>query len=116
MMKKAGDALGVAPTRVFGKDRFATCVAVNDTFKNVLNGDTICVATGMDFPDALAGGVFAALNRAPLFLINGKTTTLTLSDTQKSYLKAKSPQKIYTFGGTGAVPDSHVQIIAKASI
>ena len=116
MMKKAGDALGVKATRVFGKDRFATCVAVNDTFKDVLSGDTICVATGMDFPDALAGGVFAALNHAPLFLINGKVKSLTLSDTQKSYLKTKAPQKIYTFGGTGAVPDSHVQAVAAASV
>ena len=116
MMKKAGDAVGVKATRVFGKDRFETCVAVNDKFKDVLNGDSICVATGMDFPDALAGGVFAALNKAPLFLVNGKLKTLTLSDTQKAYLKTKAPQKLYVFGGTGAVPDSHVQTVAKASV
>ena len=116
MMKKAGDALGVTPTRVFGKDRFATCVAVNDTFKDTLNGDTICVTTDMDFPDALAGGVFAALNKAPLFLVNGKVKTLSLSDQQKFYLKTKSPQKLYVFGGTGAVPDGHVQTVAKASV
>ncbi len=116
MMKKAGDAVGVKATRVFGKDRFETCVAVNDKFKDVLNGDSICVATGMDFPDALAGGVFAALNKAPLFLVNGKLKTLTLSNTQKAYLKTKAPQKLYVFGGTGAVPDSHVQTVAKASV
>ena len=116
MMKKAGKALGITPTRAFGKDRFETCAAVNDTFKDVLNGDTICIATGMDFPDALAGGVFAALNKAPLFLVNGKAATLTLSATQKSYLKSKLPQKIYTFGGTGAVSNNHVQIVANSSV
>ena len=76
----------------------------------------LCVATGMDFPDALAGGVFAALNKAPLFLVNGKSKTLTLSESQKSYLKSKSPQKIYTFGGTGAVPDNHVKVVSGASV
>lgn len=116
MMKKAGDALGVKPTRVFGKNRFETCVAVNNNFKSVLNGDTICIATGLDFPDALAGGVFAAKNKAPLLLINGKAATLTLSDTQQSYLTTKAPKKLYVFGGTGVVPDSHIQTVAAASV
>lgn len=116
MMKKAGDALGIAPQRVAGKNRFETCVEVNNTFKDVLDGNTVCVATGMDFPDALAGGVFAALNHAPLFLINGKAATLTLSNTQKSYLNDKSPRKLYVFGGTGAVPNSHIQKVASAYV
>ena len=115
MMKKAGDALGVTPTRVFGENRFETCVAVNEKFADILDGTSICVATGMDFPDALAGGVFAALNKAPLFLVNCKAKSLALSDSQKSYLKTKSPQKLYVFGGTGAVSDSHIQTVAKAS-
>ncbi|MBQ8120834.1 MAG: cell wall-binding repeat-containing protein [Ruminococcus sp.] len=114
MMKKAGNALGVTPKRLSGKNRYETCVAVNNTFKDTLNGDSICVATGMDFPDALAGGVFAANNKAPLFLVNGKAATLTLSDTQKSFIKTKSPQTIYVFGGTGAVPDSHARTVAAA--
>ena len=116
MLNKAGNALGVTPTRVFGKDRFETCVAVNNKFATVLNGKSICVATGMDFPDALAGGVFAALNKSPLFLVNGKVKTLTLSNTQKSFLKTKSPQIIYAFGGTGAVPDIHVGEVMTSSI
>ena len=116
MMKKAGNVLGVTPTRVFGANRFETCVAVNEKFKDTLSGDSLCVATGMDFPDALAGGVFAALNKAPLFLINGKAKTLTLSDEQKSYLKAKGAGFIITFGGTGVVPDNHIVDIAKNSI
>ncbi len=114
MMKKAGKALGVTAKRVFGKDRFETCVAVNTKFKSVLNGDTICVATGMDFPDALAGGVFAAMNKAPLFLVNGKAKTLNLSDLQAAYLKTKAAKKICVLGGTGAVPDSHALTIADA--
>ena len=115
MMKKAGNTLGVTPIRVFGKDRFETCVAVNEKFADVLNGDSISIATGMDFPDALAGGVFAAMNKSPLFLINGKVKTFTLNESQKSYLKIKLPKILYVFGGTGAVPNSHIQTVAKAS-
>ena len=116
MMKKTRNALGVTPLRVFGANRFETCVAVNEKFADVLDGDMLCVATGMDFPDALAGGVYAALNKAPLFLINGKAKTPQLSDEQKTYLKTKAAEKITAFGGTGVVPDNHIADIAKNSI
>ena len=115
MMKKAGAALGVTPTRIFGANRFDTCVAVNEKFADVLGGNTICVATGMDFPDALAGGVYAAKNKAPLFLINSKTKTATLSENQTAYLKAKAAGNIVAFGGTGAVSDEYIEEIAKCS-
>ena len=114
MATKAAKALGLSKTtRIAGKDRFATCVAVNEKFAYVLDGDMLCVATGMDFPDALAGGVYAAINKAPLFLINGKAKTPQLSDEQKAYLKTKAAGKITAFGGTGVVPDSHIADIAK---
>ena len=70
----------------------------------------------MDFPDALAGGVFAALNRAPLFLINGKVKTPSLNNRQKAYLEEKAPNKITIFGGEGVVPDKHIEEIAKYSV
>lgn len=116
MMKKAGNALGVAPTRLFGANRFETCIAVNEKFAGVLNGKMLCVATGMDFPDALAGGVYAAINKAPLFLVNGKLNTPKLTDDQKAYLKTKAASKITVFGGTGAVSDEFVKLIANAGV
>lgn len=116
MMKKAGNALGVAPTRLFGANRFETCIAVNEKFAGVLNGNMLCVATGMDFPDALAGGVYAAINKAPLFLVNGKLNTPKLTDDQKAFLKTKAASKITVFGGTGAVSDEFVKLIANAGV
>ncbi len=114
MMKKAGSALGLTfnktITRVAGKNRYATCVAVNNKFKGVLSGKALCIAKGLDFPDALAGGVFAAANKAPLFLADNK-----LTDEQTKYLKAKKASQLYVFGGTGAVPNSLVQSISAAS-
>lgn len=110
MMKTAGDALGIEPTRVFGKNRFETNIAVNDTFKEVLTGNCVCAATGADFPDALAGGVYAALNRAPLLLVTG-----TLSQQQTDYLKNKNAQRVVVFGGKGAVSDELANKIASVN-
>ena len=117
MASKAAKALGLSKAaRVAGSNRFLTCVEVNKKFSDVLTGDKICVATGMDFPDALAGGVYAAKNKAPLLLINGLAKSTNLLDEQKAYLKAKSADSITTFGGTNAVPDEHITDIAKNSI
>ena len=116
MMKNVAKALGLTSgktvQRVAGANRYETCVAVNNKFKSVLSSDGICVAKGLDFPDALAGGVYAAATRQALFLADGKK----LQDVQNTYLKGKNAGKITIFGGTGAVPDSLVKLIAKASI
>ena len=116
MMKNVAKALGLTSgktvQRVAGANRYETCVAVNNKFKSVLSSDGICVAKGLDFPDALAGGVYAAATKQALFLADGKK----LQDCQNTYLKGKNAGKITIFGGTGAVPDSLVKLIAKASI
>ena len=116
MMKNVANALGLTVNktvvRVAGVNRYETCVAVNNKFKSVLTGDGICVAKGLDFPDALAGGVYAAATKQALFLADGKK----LQDYQNTYLKGKNASKITVFGGTGAVPDELVKLIAKASV
>ncbi len=116
MMKNVAKTLGLTVNknvqRVAGANRYETCVAVNKKFKNVLPSDGICVAKGLDFPDALAGGVYAASTKQALFLADGKK----LLDCQNTYLKGKNAAKITVFGGTNAVPDSLVNLIAKASI
>ena len=109
MMKAAGDALGIEPTRISGNNRYETCIAVNEAFNDVLTGNCLCVATGADFPDALAGGVYAALYYSPMMLAAGS-----LSKKQTDYLKDKNAQQIVVFGGKGAVPDELVDKIAKA--
>ena len=116
MMKNVAKALGLTVNktvqRVAGKNRYETCTAVNNKFKSVLTGDGICVAKGLDFPDALAGGVYAAATKQALFLADGKK----LQDCQNTYLKSKNAGKLTVFGGTGAVPDDLVKLIAKASV
>ena len=116
MMKNVATALGLKSgktvVRVAGKNRYETCVAVNKKFKNVVSSDGICVAKGLDFPDALAGGVYAAKTKQALFLADGKK----LQDVQSSYLKSKNAAKITALGGTGAVSDDLVKVIIQASV
>ncbi len=116
MMKNVATALGLKSgktvVRVAGKNRYETCVAVNKKFKSVVSSEGICVAKGLDFPDALAGGVYAAKNKQALFLADGNK----LQDVQSSYLKSKNAAKITALGGTGAVSDDLVKVIIKASI
>jgi len=93
-------------TRLSGKNRYATCVKINEAYADVLTGKSVCVATGTNFPDALAGGVFAAKTKSPLVLVG-----TSLANEHKSYLNSKDANKVYVFGGTGAVSDNVVSSI-----
>ncbi len=111
MMELATAALGLeSATRIAGKDRFETCIAINCAFDDILYSKSVCVATGLNFPDALSGGVFAAKKSAPLFL-----AARNLTDSQIAYLKTAKAQDIFVFGGTGALSDNLVDKIAKAA-
>ena len=103
-------------TRFDGTDRYATCIKINDYFKSTLTGKSVCVAKGYNFPDALAGGVFAAKQKAPLFLADLSGNNAVLSSNQSSYLYEKNASKLYVFGGETAVPTALVKTIAKASV
>lgn len=95
---------GVASiNRIYGSDRYETCLKINKEYKDILGGDAICVATGTNYPDALAGGVFAALNGAPLILVGQSFT-----NAQKNYLSELPSKDAYIFGGTGAVGENIV--------
>ena len=110
MMNKAGSALGVTPKRISGANRYETCINVNKTFANLFKRKGVFIAKGLDFPDALAGGVLAASLEAPILLADKA-----LQSTQKEYLKSKKPNLFYVLGGTNAVPDKLVNEVAAAS-
>lgn len=110
MMAKAGSALGVTPKRISGANRYETCTAVNTFFADFFQRKTVCTAKGLDFPDALAGGVLAAWTDTPILLADNALRT-----SQKQYLKSKNANVFHVLGGTGAVPDKLVNEIAAAS-
>jgi putative cell wall-binding protein len=82
--------------RIAGEDRYATSLAVAKYFD--LSGQSVCVATGNNFPDALAGSVYAANHNAPIILADGS-----LSDQILNYLKVKKLTGASIFGGEAVV-------------
>lgn len=62
------DALpGVAVKRLAGDDRYETALAVNDDAYGT--SDRVFLATGANFPDALAGSAYAGALGAPLLVV-----------------------------------------------
>lgn len=95
-------------TRIYGANRYETCLKINKAYANILTGDALCVATGTNYPDALAGGVFAAENKAPLMLVDSS-----LSSDHISLIRRKNTDNIYIFGGEGVVSEELAQEIAR---
>lgn len=67
----AAEALGATVTRYAGINRYETNVAVNDAFAPASAVDTIAVATGQNYPDALVASVVVDREHAGLVLTVG---------------------------------------------
>ncbi len=80
-VEAALEGLAFAPevTRVFGSDRYATSRAVSDFAFDTAT--TAFLATGVNFPDALAAGPAAAELGGPVVLIPGLRTTVDAATT-----------------------------------
>lgn len=86
-----------AVTRLSGLDRYATAAAISEaTFSPGV--PVAYVATGLNFPDALAGGPVAALAGGPILLVGS-----TVPQATKTELTRLNPGKIVILGGIGAV-------------
>ncbi|WP_088188340.1 cell wall-binding repeat-containing protein [Desulfosporosinus sp. FKA] len=89
--------------RIPGADKYARNIAVNQLFNTDFKSDSICLATGEGFADALTGTAFCAKLSEPLILINTDSPATTRSYYQQRFTKAS---KVYVFGGTGIIPES----------
>lgn len=100
---------GIKHTPVYGKDRFDTATQIADRFFPTPKG--AYVATGANFPDALAASAAAGMEDTPILL----TTPHELSATTKTWLTAHKGllSKAVIIGGTSAVsPKTETQIKA----
>jgi len=92
--------------RVAGANRFGTSKAIASTIRNnmgVEKLDTVILASGTNFADALAGSYLAAVKNAPIIITrNDKVSEI------NAYIKenVKKGGTIYVLGGTAAVPES----------
>jgi putative cell wall-binding protein len=97
----AAATTGVTATRLQGGNRYATAAAVAQaSFPS--GATTAIVASGRDFPDALAGSYAAGRLRAPVLL----TDPNQLSTETASALSAMHAAGVTLVGGTAAVSDN----------
>lgn len=90
-------------TRLGGTTRYGTAVAVAEHLGGVgATGGRVVLATGGDFPDALAGGVLAGRSDAPVLL----TGTDGLPAETAAELGRRSPEEVLVLGGDVAVRDA----------
>jgi len=91
-----GTAAGAPVTRLFGADRYATAAAIA---AELPPSDTVYVATGQAFADALAGAARAGALDAPLLLV----TSDGLPAATAAALTSLAPTQIRLLGGESAV-------------
>jgi putative cell wall-binding protein len=98
-------SLGFVPKRLAGTSRFGTAVAIADAM-----GDptTVFEATGLNFPDALAGGPAAIKTGGVILLTNG----VTQSTETAAYLAAHPGGTHYALGGPAAKADPSATSLA----
>lgn len=98
--------LGYTPVRYPGADRFETAARIAE--QGLGSPSTVLLATGLNFPDALAGGAAAAkVGGAVLLTADSRMPTLT-----SSYLAAHPPTRRYALGGPAAQADPGATPIA----
>ncbi len=100
LKNELGTASGVV-TRIAGGNRYTTADAVATEVMDILGAaydGVALVATGGDFPDALAAAPLAAANGWPLFLANPASGLSAASKAAMSRVES-----VLILGGTGAV-------------
>jgi len=107
--------------RVYGASRYETSLMVTERFSDVFKTKELAFATGENYPDALAGGVFAAKKGMPILLLNPKSEASQSSyiginaiayDSSRDYsenlvefINTFKPEKVYALGGENVIPD-----------
>ena len=87
--------------RLAGHDRYATSKAIYDERAGDWN-HVAFVATGLNFPDALAGGAPAGMLNAPLLLVH----TDSIPGATAAALADLKPRVIFILGGSDVVTDN----------
>lgn len=94
---QAETSLAASVDRIKGADRYQTAVEISKAGWQTAN--TVVLATGSDFPDALAGTPLAYSMNAPILLTNESTLP---ESTKKEILRLKASKAIL-LGGEGAI-------------
>lgn len=89
--------------RLAGTNRYETNAVITSKFSSILNSGNVYIATGKDFPDALACSALAPITDSPIILADSVS-----EDAAEAYLSNNidGAGTITAVGGTGAVPDT----------
>ncbi len=94
-------------TRIAGADRYATSAAISKSGYDP-GVPVAYIATGANFPDALAGAALAASTGGPVLLVSPTGIPSSIA----TELRRLRPGKIVIFGGSGAVSAQTAQALA----
>lgn len=83
-------------TRIAGENRYETAVAIT---ADHASADTVYLASGLEWPDALAGGALAGATDQPLLL----TKQVTIPSVIGTELQRLAPPRVVILGGESAV-------------
>ena len=83
-----------------GADRYATAAAIS-RYHHPDGAPVAYVATGLNFPDALAAGAPAAIRGAPTILVKGSVPSAAATE-----LERLNPTRIIVLGGPRVVNQS----------
>ena len=89
--------------RISGNDRYDTALEVCSSYERLFTGDGVVLATGTNFPDALAGAALAARFKSPVVLVDSATNARL-----RAFIIRRDPQSVYILGGRGAIADETV--------
>lgn len=107
-------------TRIYGADRYETATEVAKFGWG--KTDYIVIATGEDYPDALAATPLAKKYNAPIFLVNNtdhkplRIKELRGEDTTLIEIKNLQPKYAFVIGGEGAVSNDIIDTLEEYDI
>lgn len=93
-------------SRLYGENRYETSVNISNKFSQD-KIDNIIIASGNDFPDALAGSVLSKKLNAPILLVD-KTPDENLNSINYIKNHLTSNGTIYVLGGKGSVNEIYI--------
>ena len=98
-IEKELEALSLKWERIGGMDRYETSILLAKR----LSSDSLILANGDDFPDALSAATFAGIKQIPVVL-----TSTTLPDSVIRYIKETDPKHIIVVGGEVVIPSKEL--------
>jgi N-acetylmuramoyl-L-alanine amidase len=95
MLTKSGITV---ETRLGGQDRFATNAKVVTYMQNAVQADDLFLASGLTFPDAVAGTVLASKYKAPLLLTEKDDIPSAVYTVMREHMKVEPPTATTSYG------------------